>query len=159
MTATRERMWHAVGYITHNEEFAKAHGGYEVIRDDPDALVQSENVRALIAAAVEGAVKTSERLTEDAVGTLDSDGYPVSAWMEGITTSIRALTPLDAKAALDRMLQEARRDEREKARREAKAVLTEVSAALHQTARDRDLSEIELNFMRRVDALIQEPPR
>ena len=33
-------------------------------------------------------------------------------------------------------------------------VLAEVAASLHQTARDRDLSEGELAFMRRVDAAL-----
>ena len=34
------------------------------------------------------------------------------------------------------------------------AALAEVAGSLHQTARDRDLSEGELSFMRRVDAVL-----
>lgn len=64
---------------------------------------------ALIAAAVKGAV---DYVTRNYWVTGTSD-------QEDPSTAVLAITPADAKAALDRMLQEARRDERAKALRDA----------------------------------------
>ena len=71
---------------------------------------EREHALALVAAAYEAAAETCDVVTMDAIGDV----------IRAKGVEIAALTPDDAQAALDRMLQE----EREKALREAAATIT-----------------------------------
>lgn len=95
-----------------------AAGVLAALQDMPKTYAEAE-VKAMIAAALEGAAKKRFR------ATVRHDGQEVSdlPWLEEFWAvrddDLRAIIPADAKAALERMLAEARRDEREKALREA----------------------------------------
>jgi hypothetical protein len=85
--------------------------GVEYVRRAPAVLAELPEVKALIAAAVDGAA--------DNWVNVKADGGLAVAALIAYSERIRALTPADAKAALDRMLADARRDARNEARNEA----------------------------------------
>jgi hypothetical protein len=113
----------ATRLLAMDDEFRKS---APYVRDDPEALVQSAHVQALIAAAVlDGQLRAFER------GRLDTPDE---------------LRGLDAKAALDRMLQEAKNE----ALREAANVAFGFSLQSVRSPGDVEAA---------IRALIQEPPR
>jgi hypothetical protein len=118
----------ATRLLAMDDEFRKS---APYVRDDPEALVQSAHVQALISAAVlDGQLRAFER------GRLDTPDE---------------LRGLDAEAALDRMLQEARRDEREKMQSLLQRAYDALGEDLHLDAFNK--------LARDLERAIQEPPR
>jgi hypothetical protein len=143
-----------------------ANQGTPYVRDDPDALVQSANVQALIAAAVEEAAGwlQSQCITEDELrqGYIFTPEYPAKA-----ADTIREMFfKADHKAALDRLLQAAKNE----ALREAAAVADDYEHRWNAAAYDRRQAGKDDNFACAsasastriaiaIRALIQEPPQ
>jgi hypothetical protein len=123
-----------------------------LIRDDPEALVQSANVQALIAAAVEGAVQAELAALQDPlVVHLNMVAGKIA---KPLPSQLVHLYGEDAIAsALDRMLQEAEQRGREKALREAIRLCVPHVSTPSATAMTIG------NLADAIQSLTQEPPR
>jgi hypothetical protein len=128
----------------------------QYVRRDPAVLAELPEVKALIAAAVEGAAAEAD--SEGWPGTMSEQHYAAlterdEASMDcgtRIAAAIRASTPADAKAALDRMLQEREQRGRNGALREA------ADEWLNVRAEGRLVMGALIAYSDRIRAMIQE---
>ncbi len=142
------------GHITDQDAVTLGFGllslaGVSVVRDDPGALVQSAHVQALIAAAVEGAAE----VTREGLVIVAPDGLgqrqALASYRDQISAMILHLTLADHKAALDRMLQEAKNEALREAIRLCVPHISTPSATAMTIG----------NLADAIQSLIQEPPR
>ena len=99
------------------------YSGWNAAIDRAAALAEAHE-SALVAAAYEAA---ADKYAE--MGVAGEDGYPAWDYFASAAAAIRAMTPADANAALDRMLTEARKEGMREAARLVRPIADAILAA------------------------------